>query len=508
VTVYIAYRLCRPFHSTLPTFRYPMRRDENFSWMAEQASKGNTVPRMFWSDGFFPFNFKRLLVLTDPELINEAFKHPHLNGRSISKNDMISFSVDHRRFGDLDAQIAASGLRSHAGTNGGFISGECDRAHQILRKTWHQTVMRMMNRNELETMIGFTGEQIVANIKDEMAKHPDGINPRQILMNGALNVVTSFITGEQHVFGAPEQLKILDMSTRFIAKLLHLVMLNAMDAMFPRFIAKTGIHKKLLRLIAPSLFVIHDIMYGEMWPFFLNKIGEHCSTLDEENPRDYLDHLIIENQSNDDIGYVSIVQTVNVLYGAGGDTVGATLTWFSAYMARYQDIQQKVFDELQSSMNEYGSLDQAKCPYTQAVIEEIFRIKPISESLFHLVERDTLFNGVHLPAKTMIQANITSVHFNPAIFADPSAFNPSRFINPDTGHFQRSEYVLPFTTGLRACPGRRIAMMELFNFASKMIYFFHITDSGASKGNDRCFPLEEHFTLLQPADLRVKFNQR
>ena len=159
-------------------------------------------------------------------------------------------------------------------------------------------------------------------------------------------------------------------------------------------------------------------------------------------------------------------------------------------------IQQKVFDELQSSMDQHGSLDQTKCPYTQAVIEETFRIKPISESLFHLVEKNTLFNGVHLPAKTLIQANITSVHFNPEIFADPNTFNPSRFISPETGQFQRSEHVLPFTTGLRACPGRRIAMMELFNFASKMIYFFHITDSGAT--NDGLFPLEEHFTLLQP----------
>ena len=341
VTVYIAYRVFRrrPRNSTtqVPTFRYPMRRDENFVWMAEQASSKG-VPRMFWSDGFFPFNFKRVLILTDYELIHEAFKHPHLNGRSSSKRDLMSFDVDHRKY-NLDAQIAASGLRPHPGTNGGFISGECDRAHQILRKTWHKAVMRMMNRNELETMIGFTGEQIVANIKDEMVKHPDGINPRQILMNGALNVITSFVTGEQHVFGAPEQLKIFDMSTRFIAKLLNLIMLSAFDGMFPEFIAKRGIHKRLLRLIAPSIFVIHDIMYGEMWPFYLNKIAKHCAALDEENPRDYLDHLIVENKTSDDIGYVSIAQTVNMLYGAGGDTVAATLTWFAAYMARYQEIQ-------------------------------------------------------------------------------------------------------------------------------------------------------------------------
>ena len=53
-------------------------------------------------------------------------------------------------------------------------------------------------------MIRFNAKQLIEGIKIEMGKTTDGIEPRDILMNASLNIITYFVLGETLVFDQPE----------------------------------------------------------------------------------------------------------------------------------------------------------------------------------------------------------------------------------------------------------------------------------------------------------------
>lgn len=89
-----------------------------------------------------------------------------------------------------------------------------------------------------------------------MAKSPTGIDPKATFMSAALNVVTSFLTSDQHEFGQPEQRAILDINVDFITKLNRYFAVNAYDLLFtkllPKFIYEKGYHRKLLQAVMPA----------------------------------------------------------------------------------------------------------------------------------------------------------------------------------------------------------------------------------------------------------------
>ena len=47
-----------------------------------KAAKDGTLPKILLSDGFLPFNVKRIVVFTDYDLINQAFKNPAFSTKS------------------------------------------------------------------------------------------------------------------------------------------------------------------------------------------------------------------------------------------------------------------------------------------------------------------------------------------------------------------------------------------------------------------------------------------
>ena len=94
-----------------------------------------------------------------------------------------------------------------------------------------------------------------------MAKTPAGIDPKPIFMSAALNVVTSFLTSDQHEFGEPEQLEILETNVDFLTKINGYFAVNAYDSLFykllPKFIYQRGYHRKLLQAVMPNLLDGH-----------------------------------------------------------------------------------------------------------------------------------------------------------------------------------------------------------------------------------------------------------
>ncbi len=61
---------------------------------------------------------------------------------------------------------------------------------------------------------------------------------------------------------------------------------------------------------------------------------------------------------------------------------------------------------------------------------------------------------------------------DPANFPDPSRFDPTRFLDPETGRYRAPRAYVAFGIGRRECLGKSLAKQELFLFATSLLQQF------------------------------------
>lgn len=74
----------------------------------------------------------------------------------------------------------------------------------------------------------------------------------------------------------------------------------------------------------------------------------------------------------------------------------------------------------------------------------------------------------------MIIPNLYSVHHSTEIWGDPEAFRPERFLTEDGQRVLKSENLLAFGTGKRACLGEALARDIYFLFLTSIFQRFEI----------------------------------
>ncbi len=87
-------------------------------------------------------------------------------------------------------------------------------------------------------------------------------------------------------------------------------------------------------------------------------------------------------------------------------------------------------------------------PYTNAVMEETFRLSSIVPSgVQHRAIIGKEFKGYYIPKDTWIFPNLWHLHRNPKTWGDPENFRPERFLSADEKTFKKSENMMPFVIG-------------------------------------------------------------
>ncbi len=155
--------------------------------------------------------------------------------------------------------------------------------------------------------------------------------------------------------------------------------------------------------------------------------------------------VLLEEQLSD----VEIRDEVMTNFLAGSATTTSGISWGIQQLARNRTVRERVVAEIAADGDD---------TYLTATVNEILRRNtPLANSMPRTTMQPFELDGrVYPPGTRMVVANYL-VHHNPAVYPDPYAFRPERFLDDAPGVFAWT----PFGGGRRRCLGKTIGENEI-----------------------------------------------
>ncbi|XP_063867797.1 cytochrome P450 2L1-like [Scylla paramamosain] len=217
--------------------------------------------------------------------------------------------------------------------------------------------------------------------------------------------------------------------------------------------------------------------------YFTDEIEEHKATLDPDNPRDLIDSYLLEMEAKKDDPETTcsewdLIFLMFDMFFAGSETTVNTFTWLCCYLAAHPQVQGKMHTEIDEVLPN-GALptlaEKPRMPYTEAVINEVMRVcSLVNFGLQHMAASDTQLGGYTIPKGAVVNATVTSIHYDCRYWDRPREFKPERWLDKNGKFFIPKEGFLPFGLGKRVCVGESLARMELFILTTMVFQSFSI----------------------------------
>ena len=139
---------------------------------------------------------------------------------------------------------------------------------------------------------------------------------------------------------------------------------------------------------------------------------------------------------------------------AGHETTALALSWALYELARDPALRARVRDELGDATAPEVI---TRLPLLDAVCQETLRRHPVVADIARTPLHPMTLDGYPVPSGAAVMPAIAAAHFDPAVFPDPAAFRPERFLER---HFTPYEF-FPFGGGARRCIGAAFALYEM-----------------------------------------------
>ncbi|KAJ7454131.1 cytochrome P450 [Mycena latifolia] len=179
--------------------------------------------------------------------------------------------------------------------------------------------------------------------------------------------------------------------------------------------------------------------------------------------------------------------TAATMFAAGADTTVSSLGTFVLAMLLNPDAQKRAQAEIDSiTGGKYlpDFEDEASLPYVSALVKEVLRWRNVTPlAVPHLLTTDDEYRGYRLPAGSMIIGNTWAILHDEAMYPDPHAFKPERFLIDGKANPAVRDPDAAFGFGRRVCPGRYLATSSVWITVASILATFDINKAVDDMGN-------------------------
>ncbi|ORX70572.1 cytochrome P450 [Linderina pennispora] len=163
-----------------------------------------------------------------------------------------------------------------------------------------------------------------------------------------------------------------------------------------------------------------------------------------------------------------------VAMSAGSDTSSVSLTWTIFLLMVHPEIYAKARDQVRSNFPVDHVITYAearsKLSFVKACLYESLRLCPVGGGYLPRVSPPggITLQGHFIPPGMEIYVNFPGVSHHASAWTDPLKYDPARFLNNDEAH----RNLFTFGPGVRMCPGRHLAKIEMLTILSNMLKDF------------------------------------
>lgn len=243
---------------------------------------------------------------------------------------------------------------------------------------------------------------------------------------------------------------------------------------------------------------------------FIQKAKDRLTTNPElrEKPSNFLEALLVEKEKSTHFSDKEIYGNVFTILLAGEDTTSNSISWAFYYLAQNPEMVKKIREE---AIEVYGNnrlpenhQHLNKLKYTNAVIQETLRLKPVTPNLYMQANEELIINNFLIPKDTTIMLQNKVAQTLEEHFYQPDTFLPERWLASNKCPISANhapEVVKTFGAGARFCPGKNLAMHEMLTAISSLCKEF---DFSLAVDKDQ---VSEKFSFtMYPENLFLKFS--
>ncbi|MFG1915821.1 cytochrome P450 [Micromonospora sp. NPDC048898] len=177
-------------------------------------------------------------------------------------------------------------------------------------------------------------------------------------------------------------------------------------------------------------------------------VKEHQATA--ELGDDMLSVLLkIKHEDGSPLTAVELRDEMMTIFLAGTETTASAIAWGFEYLSRNHEARERLIAEIDA-----GESDD----YLTATVNEVLRLRP---SIPQIIPREVMkpieIGGVLFEPGMLLWASAYLLHRDPALYPDPDAFKPERFVGVKPGTYTW----IPFGGGRIRCLGASIALIEM-----------------------------------------------
>ncbi|XP_023310636.1 probable cytochrome P450 4aa1 [Anoplophora glabripennis] len=207
-----------------------------------------------------------------------------------------------------------------------------------------------------------------------------------------------------------------------------------------------------------------------------------------------LDMFIEISENNPDFTDEDIINEIVTFMLAGQDSVGAAVAFSLYYIAKDENIQSKIVEELDAVFEKakpsVATLHNLK--YLEQCIKESLRLAPSVPIISRILTEDVTLDERTFPAGSNIFISPFITHRLPHHYPDPLKFDPERFSQEEMDKRHPFAYI-PFSMGQRNCIGYKFALLEVKIVLAGILKTFQINIA----------PGHENLDLVYRATLRT-----